>query len=155
MKIADILTKESIIKSLEATNKKDALREISQTVSGVSPSLDAETLFKMLMEREELCSTALDHGVAVPHLRMHGLFEPVAVFARSADGIDFGSLDDGPTHLFMTIIASDSRADEYINLLARVTSVLKNGQTRERLALAQSKKEIFEILVGEDSKNDR
>ncbi len=155
MKIADILTKDSIIKSLEASEKKNALREISETVSRLSPSLNTETLFKMLLEREELCSTALDHGVAVPHLRMHGLSEPVAVFARSAEGIDFDSLDGKPTHLFMTIIASDSRADEYINLLARITSVLKNGKTRKRLMEAQSTKDIFETLIEEDPGNDR
>lgn len=155
MKIADILTKDAIIKSLEATGKKEALREISETASRLSPSLNAETLFKMLLEREDLCSTALDHGVAVPHLRMHGISEPVAVFARSAGGIDFGSIDGEPTHLFMTVIASDSRADEYINLLAGVTSALKNGETRKRLAEARSRKEILETLVEEDGRNER
>ncbi|MGI9558772.1 MAG: PTS sugar transporter subunit IIA [Thermodesulfobacteriota bacterium] len=149
MKIADVLTRDAIIKSLQATTKRDVLKEISETVAGLSPSLNAETLFKMLMEREELCSTALDHGVAVPHLRMHGLSEPVAAFARSEQGVDFGSLDGKPTHLFMTIIASESRADEYISLLAGVTSVLKDGGMRERLEKAESTKDIFETLVGE------
>lgn len=154
MEIADILTKDAIIKSLGASGKEEALKEICETASRLSPSLNPDTLFKMLMEREKLCSTALDHGVAVPHLRMHGLSEPVAVFARSADGIDFGSLDGKPTHLFMAVIASDSRADEYISLLARVTSALKSGETRERLARAQSRKEILEALVGEGSGNE-
>ncbi|QMU56595.1 MAG: hypothetical protein GKS04_05620 [Candidatus Mycalebacterium zealandia] len=155
MKIADVLTKDSIIKSLQATDKNGVLKEISETVSSLSPSLDADVLLKMLLEREEICSTALDHGVAVPHLRMHGLSEPVAAFARSVQGVDFGSLDGNPTYLFMVIIASDSRADEYINLLARVTSALKSGEMRERLIKAGSTKDIFETLVEEDDRNGK
>ena len=149
MKIADILSREAIIESLEATTKNGVLREISGIVSSLCPSLAEDTLYKMLVEREELCSTALDHGVAVPHLRMHGLAEPVAAFARSEKGVNFGSLDGKPTHLFLTIIASEARADEYINLLAGVTSVLKNAEMRQRLKNAESCKDIFEALVGE------
>ena len=154
MKIADILTRESIIESLKATNKKDTLREISEKMESLSPLLSADKIFQMLLEREEVCSTALDHGVAVPHLRMHGLSEPVAAFARSAKGIDFNSLDGKPSHLFMTIIASEARADEYINLLSRVTSTLKNAETRERIASANSGKDILETLIEEDNRND-
>ena len=150
MKISDILTRDAIIESLEGTTKNEVLREISEAVSSLSPSLGADTLYKMLLEREELCSTALDHGVAVPHLRMHGLTEPLAVFARSTKGVEFGSLDGKPTHLFLTVIASASRADQYINLLAGVTSALKDGGMRERLKNADSAKDIFEALVGED-----
>ena len=150
MKISDILTRDAIIESLEGTAKNEVLREISEAASALSPSLGADTLYKALLEREEVCSTALDHGVAVPHLRMHGLSEPLAVFARSPKGVDFGSLDGKPTHLFLAIIASDSRADQYINLLAGVTSVLKDGAMRERLKNAGSAKDIFEALVGED-----
>lgn len=150
MKISDILTRDAVIESLEGTTKNEVLREISEAVSALSPSLGADTLYKMLVEREEVCSTALDHGVAVPHLRMHGLAEPLAVFARSAKGVNFGSLDGEPTHLFVIIIASDSRADRYISLLAGVTSVLKDGGMRERLKNAASAKDIFEALVGED-----
>ncbi len=154
MKIADILTRESIIESLEATNKKDTLLEISERAASLSPLLKADKLFKMLMEREEVCSTALDHGVAVPHLRMHGLLEPIATFARSTEGVEFGSLDGKPTHLFMTIIASEARADEYIYLLSKVTSTLKKPQTRERIASANSGKDILETLIEEDDRND-
>ena len=150
MKISDILTRDAIIESLEGTTKNEVLREISEAVSELSPPLGADSLYKMLVEREEVCSTALDHGVAVPHLRMHGLSEPLAVFARSAKGVDFGSLDGEPTHLFLIIIAADSRADLYINLLAGVTSVLKDAGMRERLKNAASAKDIFEALVGED-----
>lgn len=150
MKISDILTRDAVIESLEGTTKDEVLKELSEAASALSPSLVADTLYKELLEREELCSTALDHGVAVPHLRMHGLAEPLAVFARSVTGVDFGSLDGKPTHLFLTIIASDSRADQYINLLAGATSALKDGEMRERLKTADSAKSIFEALVGED-----
>ncbi len=155
MKIADVLTKDAIIESLKATDKKGVLKEISETAARLSPSLSSDTLLKMLLEREQICSTALDHGVAVPHLRMHGLSEPVAVFAKSSGGVNFSSLDGKPTHLFMTIIASDSRVNEYINLLAGVTSALKNHELRERLVNADSKKEIFEMLVEEEHGNDK
>ena len=152
MKLTDVLKKEFIISDLLSNSKDDALKELSDYASKVSPNLNSETLNEILVERENLCSTAIDEGVAIPHGKLAGLPSIFVMFARSIKGIDFESLDGNPTHFFVLLIAPDNSAGDHIHLLARISKIFKEQEVRDKISDADTNTDIYEILLEEDAK---
>ncbi len=153
MKIIDVLKKESIFSNLNSQNKPDLLRELSELLTSYYPNIDTDTLFDVLLQREKLCSTAVDSGVAIPHCKMSGLSDIIAAFGRSKDGIDFESLDGNPTHLFILLLAPENAAGSHLKLLARISNIFKSHQFRKKLIDAQNRDEIYDLIKGEDEKD--
>lgn len=152
MKLADVLYKDSIISDLKSKSKTEVLKEFSSYVSKVLQNLNSEKIYETLIEREKLCSTAIDEGVAIPHCKFGGVTNFIAVFGRSKGGIDFESLDGKPTQLFILILSPDNSSGDHIKVLARVSKIFKNSETRSRLMKASSNDEIYNILIDEDDK---
>ena len=94
MKIMDILVKDGVILDLASSTKEPVLGEMAESVAKAVPSLDAQELLDVLVAREQLQSTGIGDGVAIPHGKIGGLDHLVASFARSAKGVDFGSEQD-------------------------------------------------------------
>lgn len=153
MKIIDVLKKESIFSNLNSQNKPDLLRELSELLTSYYPNIDTDTLFDVLLQREKLCSTAVDSGVAIPHCKMSGLSDIIAAFGRSKNGIDFESLDGNPTHLFILLLAPENAAGSHLKLLARISNIFKSPQFRKKLIDAQNRDEIYDLIKGEDEKD--
>ncbi|MGQ0793507.1 MAG: PTS sugar transporter subunit IIA [Deltaproteobacteria bacterium] len=152
MKIADVLKRELVIANLSSKTKPEVIRELSGLVCALgSPNIDANGLVKILMEREKLCSTAVDSGVAIPHGKLAGLGGIIAAFGRSRDGIDFESLDAGSSHLFILLLAPENSASAHLKLLARISRIFKDGGFRRRLMEASSQDEIYRIITEEDA----
>lgn len=152
MKLSDLLDKKCVIPELKSTTKSGVLHELAEQVANIYPSLETEKVSEVLMEREELCSTAVDKGVAIPHGKIGGISGIITAFGRSREGIDFDSLDEKPTHLFMLILSPENSSGIHINLLARTSRILKKSYTRSNLLKAESREELYNLLVEEDEK---
>lgn len=152
MKLADVLNKDSIIPDLTSKSKTEVLREFSSYVSKVLQNLNSEKIYETLIEREKLCSTAIDEGVAIPHGKFGGITNIIAAFGRSEGGVEFESLDGNPTKLFILILSPDNSSGNHIKVLARVSKIFKKPETRSRLMEAKSNDEIYNILIDEDDK---
>lgn len=152
MKLSDLLDKKCVIPELKSTTKSGVLHELAEQVANIYPSLETEKVSEVLMEREELCSTAVDKGVAIPHGKIGGISGIITAFGRSREGVDFDSLDEKPTHLFMLILSPENSSGIHINLLARTSRILKKSYTRSNLLKAESREELYNLLVEEDEK---
>ncbi|GBD39548.1 PTS system fructose-specific EIIABC component [bacterium HR37] len=153
MKIADVLKKESVIPYLRSKTKAEVIRELSEHVSSVSNNINTERLVEVLMERERLCSTAVDSGVAIPHGKLSGISNIITAFGRSIEGVDFESLDGNPTHLFILLLAPENSAGTHLKLLARFSKIFKSPEFRSKLMQAKSQDEIYELIIEEDAKH--
>jgi PTS system nitrogen regulatory IIA component len=153
MKIVDVLKKESVIPELHSKNKPEVVKELSQLVSSLYPNINTDRLFQILMEREKLCSTAVDSGVAIPHGKLGGISNIIAAFGRSVQGIDFESLDGNPSHLFILILAPENSSGAHLKLLARISKIFRIPEFRARLMEAKTQDEIYEIIAEEDAKH--
>ena len=91
MKLLDVLKKECVILNLHSKTKPEVIKEISERVASIYQNINTERLIEVLMEREKLCSTAVDAGVAIPHGKLSGLGNMLTAFGRSLEGIDFES----------------------------------------------------------------
>lgn len=152
MKISDVLERKAIITNLESRSKPDVIRELAEKLSSVYPNINDEKLIEVLLEREKLCSTAVDSGVAIPHAKLSGVSDIVAGFGRSAKGIDFDSLDAKLTHLFIILVAPENSIGSHIQLLARISKIFKNPELRGKLMNLESQDEIYDSIITEDAK---
>lgn len=152
MKILDVLKKEFIFPELISETKPAVIEELSQKVSELTPSLNFEKVYETLMEREKLCSTAVDSGVAIPHGKISDTSKTIIAVGRSTAGIDFESLDGNKTKLFILIIAPENSAGDHIKLLARISKILRNEDVRTDLLGAESAEDIYSIIINEDEK---
>lgn len=150
--IADVLRKELAMLNLKAKSKADVIWELAERVTEQYPNLSRDNLVSVLLEREKLCSTAVDEGVAIPHGKISGLSNIIAAFARSVEGIDFESLDGNPTYLFILLLAPESSSGIHLKLLARISRMFKNPDFRSRLMEAQTEDELYNMIIEEDAK---
>ena len=152
VKIADVLEVDTVIPSLKSTDKPGVIEELSNSLTKENPGISDERLIEALTEREKLCSTALDSGVAIPHAKLSGLSDIVLGFGRSEKGVDFDSLDRKPTHFFILLVSPEDSTGKHIELLARISIIFKDSEFRSRLVKAESSEELYECIISEDEK---
>jgi nitrogen PTS system EIIA component len=150
MKLSEILDAENIIPDLKARDKKKALEELAGTVAGSKPTLDKNSLVKILLERERLGSTGIGDGVAIPHGKFHGINEPIISFGRSLKGLDFESMDGQPVFLFFLLVAPENSASLHLKALARIAKILKNSSFRKLLMELPTREELYQAIIQND-----
>jgi len=146
MGIISTLGAERILPELQATSKKEVLRELAGAAAHLHPELSAEELLKVLEEREALGSTGVGDGVAIPHGKLTGISSLSVLFGRSLKGIGFDAMDGRPTHLFFLLLAPVHAAAPYLAELAEISRFAKDPEHRNRLMLATSLEEILAVF---------
>lgn len=152
MKITEILSSERVLPSLKGTTKAAVLNELAECLCKDHSEVGLDRLVAVLSEREALGSTAIGDGIAIPHGKLRGLSQIVGVFGRSAEGIDFESLDGKPTRLFFLLVAPEDSASLHLKALARVSRLMRDGGFRQRLLEAADGPAIFRLISEEDAK---
>jgi PTS system nitrogen regulatory IIA component len=150
MKIADLLDIRAISTELSSNNKVEVLAEMVDLLRRVQPDLDAAELLAVLIDREELGSTGIGDGVAIPHGKLKGLDRLLMAFGRKRDGIDFDSMDNRPAHLFFLLLAPESEATLHLKALARISKLLRKEDVRRQLLDAPDPATLLNILSQED-----
>lgn len=136
MTVSDLLAEERILPDLVSVTKADVLVELSELMESSVPGSDSQAILGVIREREELNSTAIGSGVALPHGRLPGLDRVLAGFARSRAGVDFDSADGDSTHLFFILLAPDDSAAMHLKALAGISRLLKDEAFRSTLLVA-------------------
>jgi nitrogen PTS system EIIA component len=152
MNIREILKPSCICSNLKATSKEDVIQEMSHLMKGAYPEIDEDVLSAVMMEREKLGSTGIGNGVAILHGKIDHTNDVIVGLGRSVTGIDFGSLDSQPVHLFFILVAPRNSASLHLKAMARLSRMLRNEEFRERLQAAQSEEELNDMIVHEDEK---
>ena len=147
MKLMDFLISEAIEPNMKSANKTDAIKELVAMLKTTGTIADDEIVARVVLEREELGSTGIGEGIAVPHGKSDVVDNVVAVFGRSEKGIDFKSeVDNIPVRLVFLLVAPMGSSGPHLLALARISRLLKSKDFRERLIKAKSKSEILEIF---------
>ena len=146
----DILDRECIIPELRSRTKKEVLEELTGALLNCKADLDKEALVEVLLEREQLGSTGIGDGIAIPHGKVPDLDELIVSFGRSTLGIEFDSMDGRPTHLFFLLIAPENSAGVHLRALAKISRLLKSAHFRQKLLEAGTREELFQVIQEED-----
>jgi PTS system nitrogen regulatory IIA component len=146
MNISDLLAPDAVIAALKVHSKKQLLQDVSARAAAQT-RLPERKIFEILNERERLGSTGVGQGIAIPHGRVPDLNTIVGVFARLESPIDYDAVDKQPVDLvFMLLAPADAGAD-HLKALARVSRLLRNQQTCEKLRSATKAEALYAILT--------
>ena len=153
MKIVDLIRRDTIVPALAAVTKPAILRELAHCVAKVAPTVDEETLWRVLSEREQLGSTAIGDGVAIPHGKLRHVHDVVACLGRAPGGVDFDSVDGQPTYLFFVLIVPETSTTAHLKAVARISRVFKDEAFRLRLRHAEDAAAMYQVIAEEDAKH--
>jgi PTS system nitrogen regulatory IIA component len=148
MQIGDLLDIEAVIPRVHAPSKRLALAQISE-VAGRRFGLKPTEVLDALLDREQLGSTGVGHGVAVPHARFQGLNRMRGIFMRLDAPVDFDAVDEQPVDLLFALLAPADAGAEHLRALARVSRILRRPDLRQQLRQSPSSDAIFALLVQE------
>ena len=152
MQLLDIITPERIATQMHVTSKKRAFETISEIfASQSSGTLDAHHVFESLNARERLGTTAIDHGVAIPHGRIKNTSETIGAFLQLSNGIDCDAIDRQPVNLMFALLVPEESTEEHLQLLARLASMFSDSELREQLRSAKDNLALYELLINWDS----
>lgn len=146
MKLSKFCEEELMIFDLQGQTKDEIIKELVALASQSSMVRDAEELLRAVVEREKLVTTGVGYGVAFPHAKTRAVKGIVIAFGRSEVGIDFGSMDKKPVHLFYMIAAPEDAIGAHLNVMARLSYIMKSEKNRERLMRAKTAGEVMLIL---------
>jgi fructose PTS system EIIBC or EIIC component len=146
--LSGYLTPQTVREELAATSKEDAIREMAEMLAATGKVADKDALIEAALAREAQGTTGLGEEIAIPHAKTDAVTAPVVGFARSAEGIDWGSLDGTSAKLvFMISVPEAAAGDEHLRILALLSRKLMDGDFRARLQAAPSRADILDVLA--------
>ncbi len=152
MKFADFILTDAIRTQVEATDKEGVIREMVKSIQdagGIQES-DYEGIVKSIMRREDLGSTGIGRGIAVPHTKHASVSKLVGTIAISQEGIDFSSLDCEKVNLFFLLISPPDLPGEHLRALEHITRQLKDDGFCRYLKQAKDCSQLLKLLNDAD-----
>ncbi len=146
LRISDYLKPEVIMMQLKQQEKIAVLKELAEYLVENKLVKDGDEFINALAKRENLESTGIGNGIAIPHARTNAVDNLILAFARSPEGVDFSAIDGKPSHLIFLIASPEHKKSEYIMALAKLSRLLRREAVRKMLMDAQSPEEILKII---------
>ncbi len=156
MLFKDLLTNESIIGNLVSNSRNEVLAEMVDKLIKIGEiSADSrDALLSALIEREEITSTGLGQGIAIPHAKHPSINKMIGLIARSKEGVEFSSLDGKPVNIFIMLLSSQDLIQKHLESLAYVAKNLNDPIFRSFILNARDEKEIVALLEEADLKGN-
>ena len=153
MKFSDFVASEAIRSHVHADSKEGVVREMAQSLvdAGKIAAADLEGIVKAILKREELGSTGIGRGVAVPHTKHPSVSKLVGTVAVSQEGIDFQSLDGEPVQLFFLLVSPPDRPGDHLRALENISRQLRDDSFCRLLKAAKEPVDIQHLLEEADS----
>jgi mannitol/fructose-specific phosphotransferase system IIA component (Ntr-type) len=152
--ISDLLSPATINLNLKSADRDAVLGELVNQIPELADQPEArQTLLRALHEREQLYSTGIGDGIALPHARnaLVGLVDrPIIVFGRHATGIPYGAIDAVPARLFFLLIAPT--VTQHLAILARLSRLLRDPRLRQTLLAAETPEGVIGLMREAESK---
>jgi len=147
IQVKNILSPERIV-FLNHSTKHDALVQLAQNLETAPQIKDAQELEVEILKREDLMSTAIGRGIAIPHVRLSSVTDLVmSVGISKTDIIDFQTIDDTPVRLLFMIAAAYNQHSYYLQTLSFFSAKLKNQDLRDALLAAKAEAEAYALLT--------
>ncbi len=136
MEIAEFIAPDRVALDLRVRDKAQLLRELAKRAEPFGGGLSADTILEALRAREQLGSTGLGKGFALPHARIDGLKRFVGLFARLARPVDFDAIDGAPVDLVFLLLMPADAGNNHVAALAAVSRRFRDTDTVARLRKA-------------------
>lgn len=153
MKFSDFVHAEAIKPELEAADKESVIRELigSLIACGKLKQEEEDSIVQAILKREELGSTGLGRGIAVPHTKHPSVTEPVGTVGISPNGIEFQSLDGEDVQLFFLVISPPDRPADHLRALEKISKQLKDETFCRFLKQSKTADDVQQVLDEADN----
>jgi PTS system nitrogen regulatory IIA component len=153
MRLSDILTVERVVVDADGSHIVDQDAALRTLASLIAPAVDTDEgdIYRVLADRERLQSTGIGEGVAIPHASAEQAVTQAAALLLCPRGVEFGANDGHPAKIIFGVVGPRRATGEHLKTLARISRLLRDASTRERLAVAPSADVAFDIVCSQDS----
>lgn len=151
MRITDLLSQDSINLNFTANSKPEAIDNLVDLMMSTGNISDKEEYKKAILAREELSTTGIGEGIAIPHAKVGAVQKATLVAAVSKDGIDYEALDGAPSNLFFMIAAPDGANNTHLDVLSRLSTILMDGKFRESLINSKDNAEFLKLIDAKET----
>ena len=146
--LSELISPATIKLTMTGNDRDVVLEELVDQIPNIAHQPEMrQTLLRALLEREQLHSTGIGDGVALPHARnaLVGLVDkPVIVFGRHVRGVQYGAIDGGLTHLFFLLVAPT--VTEHLAILARISRLVRDPKLRQALLAADTAERVITLI---------
>ncbi|GGW80929.1 PTS IIA-like nitrogen regulatory protein PtsN [Alteromonas halophila] len=132
--------------AVQCASKKRILEIIAGIAAKNNPTIDQTTVLNSLVARERMGSTGIGNGIALPHGRLAGLENVIAIVVTSTPAIDFDAIDNQPVDIFFTLLVPEEQTEGHLQTLATVASKLSDKDTVKAIRRAHDSDEIITAL---------
>ena len=146
MLLTELLTPDRIRVPIAAADKAGALRELTQLLADRA-GVAVEPLLAAVLEREQVLSTGIGHGIAIPHAKSPLVSGLLLVSGSSPTGVPFDALDGEPVRLFFLLIGPDDAAGQHVKALSRIARLVRRESVRDQLLSAPTAEAFHQVLV--------
>lgn len=153
MKLTDFVVPGAVLPDLQAESKDSAIRAMVASLkdSGSISADDEDNIVNAILKREELGSTGIGNGVAVPHTKHPSVDKLIATVALAKDGIDFASLDGEPVYILFLLVSPPDRPGDHLRGLENISRHLRNPRFCNFLKQANSSQDVMDLLEEADN----
>ncbi len=150
MKVSDLLNTKFVLTELNSNKKEDVINELLDLFINDSRVLDLDKVRNAVLDREQIMSTGVGKGFAIPHGKTSAVTDIIGAFVKTSKAIDYDSLDGKPVNLIFLLVGKDTLVSSHIKLLSRISRLMNKDDFRERLLEANNQEEIINLFIEEE-----
>lgn len=150
MNIFSLLDPQTVFPDLEVNGKAEILDKLISSLKGKVEDDEVEKIRKAVIERENIMSTGVGKGLAIPHGKTPGVNQTYAAFAILKEPVDYEAIDDQPVNMVFLLVGPQASNSLHIKLLSRISRLMNNSEFRDRLQECGSSEEIIERFKSEE-----
>ena len=150
MTLLEILSSETTIVGLEGNSKEEIIEELVDCLDASNTISDRDKVLHAVVEREEIMSTGIGDGIAIPHGKSDAVTRLVAALGTHRRGVDFEALDGEPAFVFFLLVSPANVSGPHIKALARISRLLKNDDFKKSLIEASTPAEVLAAIAEEE-----
>jgi fructose-specific phosphotransferase system IIA component len=153
MKFSDFICREAIRTNLEADEKQTVIRAMASSLleAGKIQQKDYESIVEAILKREELGSTGIGRGVAVPHTKHPSIEKLIGTVAISSEGVNFDSLDGEKVHLLFLLVSPPDRPGDHLRALENISRQLRDDTFCRFLKQSKRPEDVWQLLEEADN----
>lgn len=147
MNLEELLSPERTLVKHQVESKKQALAQLSETLSTSINHDDSDELYEGFIMRERLGSTAIGHGIAIPHIRSPHASKPIAALMTLAKPIEFEAIDELPVDILFALVVPQQATEQHLQILAHLAGLFQQANVRTQCRQAQTASQLYNTLV--------
>jgi len=149
VRLGSLTRPELIFPELPAADRTGVLRFLAERIAALGVVPDGAELFRLMKEREQLGSTGIGSGIAIPHCKVPGLKQGIVAVGMAPAGVDFGAADGEPVRLLFVVLSPSASPAEHLQALAAISRWIKVDRHAERLLELRDPEAVYQLLQEE------